>query len=57
MTTNQLQGPETPGPNRDEGPDNNLGYGYGIGVSVGQPLKIGWIGASGCQMWIYPSKT
>lgn len=55
MTTNQLQGPEFP-VRWDEGPDNNLGYGYGIGVSVGQPLKIGWIGASGCQMWIYPEQ-
>lgn len=52
MATNQLRGAEFP-VRWDEGPDKAMGYGFGLGVSAEPPLRVGWLGASGCQMWIY----
>lgn len=55
MITNQLQGGAFP-VRWDEGPDDTMGYGLGLGVGVAEPAKFGWGGASGGLMWVFPDR-
>lgn len=57
MATNQLHGSAFPVRwDSEPGPVDTLGYGLGLGVSVGEPAKFGWGGASGSKMWIFPDR-
>ena len=53
MAANQLHGSAFP-IRWDDGPDDSTGYGLGLGVGVGEPVKFGWGGAAGSQMWVLP---
>ena len=53
MATNQLHGSAFP-IRWDGEPDESTGYGLGLGVGVGKPVRFGWGGAAGSQMWIFP---
>ena len=57
MATNQLHGSAFPVRwDWEPAPVDTLGYGLGLGVSVGEPTKFGWGGASGSRMWIFPDR-
>lgn len=53
MAANQLHGGAFPIRWAD-GPDDSMGYGLGLGVGMGEPVKFGWGGAAGTQMWAFP---